>query len=260
MSNEQRWQRLSELAAPDVVAALRSAYDYYDGRKLIEWVANLYDVEVGGFYYSNSGRNTEGYLPDIESTNQALSFLESSGMLSSLGGRYSANVPAWMKNEIVAFVKGLQDESGYFYHPQWSRELHHQNPERMGRDLSWATSMLVNFGAKPYYTTPGGKLQGEGKPSETNLTGKLRASKASAVSKIAATAGLNSHLATPETFKAYLASLNIRTQSYSAGSAVGAQTTTIKELDRKLAGITSDVGFDYRNNGVYSKILFDWLD
>lgn len=282
-----QWANLEKKAGTEVMEAMKQLYKLYKP-DVVDWFANLYEHRIcictttdeqgnvvcqhpldengnplcynGGFYYSNSGRNTVGYLPDIESTNQALSFLESSGMLSSLGGRYATNVPDWMRNEIVAFVKGLQDETGYFYHPQWSKELHHQNPERMGRDLSWATSMLKNFGASPYYTTPGGALQGVGKPSEANLTSKLGSSSVSAVSKVVATAGLNAHLATPETFKAYLDSLHINTNSYSAGSVVGAQTTTIKEIDRKLAGITSGAGFDYRNNGVYSKILFDWLE
>lgn len=284
---EAQWANLEKKAGAEVVAAMKRLYSLYTPN-VVSWLANLYEPRVcvcttvdengnkvcqhptdefgeplcyyGGFYYSNSGRNTVGYAPDIESTNQALSFIESSGMLQALGGRYASNLPTWMKNEIIGFVKGLQDPDGYFYHPQWSRELHHQNPERMGRDLSWATSMLKNFGVNPYYTTPGGGMIGEGKPSQSQLTSKLSLSSVNSVSQVIPTAGLNAHLATPETFKAYLDSLNIKTASYSAGSTVGAQTTTIKELDRKLAGVTSGAGFDYRNRGVYSKILFDWLD
>lgn len=281
------WQRVEEKAGKDVADALKMLYRLYTP-DVVSWLANLYERRVcvcttkdqngnivcqhpvdsegnplcyyGGFYYSNSGRNTAGYAPDIESTNQALSFLESSGMLALFGGNYANALPDWMRNDIVAFVKGLQDPDGYFYHPQWTKEMHHKNPERMGRDLSWATSMLSKLRANPYYTTPGGALTGEGKPSAVKLTSMLGTSSVSAVSKVIATSGLNAHLATPETFKTYLDSLNIKTQSYSAGSTIGAQTTTIKELDRKLAGITNGAGFDYRNKGVYSKILFDWLD
>ena len=284
---EAAFKRVEAAAGAEVANAMRDLYAIYTPG-IISWFANLYEKRIcvctttdenglivcqhptdengeplcqyGGFYYSNSGRDTEGYAPDIESTNQALSFLESSGMLATLGGRYANAIPDWMKNEIVAFVKGLQDESGYFYHPQWSRELHHQNPERMGRDLSWATSILKNLGANPYYTTPGGALTGEGKTSPVALTDRLGTSSVSSVSKVVATSSLNAHLSSPEAFKQYLAGLNIKTNSYGAGSAVGAQTTTIKELDRKLAGITDGKNFDYRNKGVYSKILLDWLD
>ena len=41
---------------------------------LISWFANLYDPAIGGYYYSNSGRDTYGFLPDIESTNQATNY------------------------------------------------------------------------------------------------------------------------------------------------------------------------------------------
>ena len=284
---DAQWAKVEAAGGAEVAEAMKKLYNLYTP-DIISWFANLYEERVcvcttldengnvvcqhptdengnplcqyGGFYYSNSARNTVGYAPDIESTNQALSFLESSGMLSTLGGNYGTAIPDWMKNEIVAFVKGLQDPNGYFYHPQWPRELHHSNSERMGRDLSWATSILKKLGAQPYYTTPGGALQGTGKPSEASLTGKLNSSSVSAVSKIVAVASLNEHLKSPEAFRAYLDGLKITTSSYSAGSIVGAQTTTIKALDRERAGITSGTNFDYRNNGVLSKVLFDWLD
>ena len=43
---------------------------YTDG--IYKWLAGLWDGEIGGFYYSNSARDTDGYLPDIESTAQAI--------------------------------------------------------------------------------------------------------------------------------------------------------------------------------------------
>jgi hypothetical protein len=74
--------------------------------ELIRWLANLYDPETGGFYYSNSGRNTIGYAPDIESTEQALNLLSSSGALSAIG--YSpANLPSWMKEALVNWIKPM---------------------------------------------------------------------------------------------------------------------------------------------------------
>ena len=142
MSNEQRWQKLSELAAPDVVAALRSAYDYYDGRKLIEWVANLYDVEVGGFYYSNSARDYEPYRPDIESTSFALSLVTSHGAIKNR----SEDLPENVQRAIVNFAKGLQSSNdGYFYHPQWPQGRENLNVDRYGRDIPSACNLIMSF-------------------------------------------------------------------------------------------------------------------
>ena len=45
------------------------------------WFANLWDDGIGGFYYSNSARDNEGFLPDIESTSQALGNLKGAGLV-----------------------------------------------------------------------------------------------------------------------------------------------------------------------------------
>ncbi|MBQ8321483.1 MAG: hypothetical protein IJX92_03865 [Clostridia bacterium] len=287
--NEQ-WEAVAERAGESgeaIVAALKNMYTLYKP-ELVTWLANLYEERIcvcttydqngnkvcqhptdsegnplcyyGGFYYSNSARNTEGYAPDIESTNQALSLLESGGLVSQFGGNWANAIPNWMKNELVGFVKGLQRSDGYFYHPQWSTEMHHNTPERMGRDLSWATSILKRLGKNPYYSTENG-MKGEGKPV-AYLSSRLGSlSSVAAVSKvIPASSGLNAHLKTPGAFRTYLAGLNIKTQSYGAGSALSAQTATIKSYDRQYAGVDKDAPFDYLTQGEYTKILFEWLD
>ena len=66
---------------------LKMIYDLY-GSELYIWLANLYDPDIGGFYYSNSARNTLGYLPDIESTVQGLRILENSGMSESFNNSW----------------------------------------------------------------------------------------------------------------------------------------------------------------------------
>ncbi len=297
-----QWEAVAERAGEEVAEALKNLYTLYKPG-LVTWLANLYEERIcvcttydqngnkvcqhpvdaegnplcyyGGFYYSNSGRNTEGYAPDIESTNQALSLLESGGLVSQFGGNYANAIPGWMRNEIVGFVKGLQSTNGYFYHPQWSTEMHHNNPERMGRDASWAQSMLSRFSARPYYTVPvENGMKGEGKPSAAKLTGKLLAGSASDVSRVllassvTATSSLNAHLQNPKVFREYLDSLNIKTNSYGAGSTIGAQDGTIRALDLERAGLDPNnpnhaaaiANFDYRNDGELSKVLFDWLE
>ena len=56
--------------------SLRSFASEINGEVLCEWLANLYDSEQGGFYYSASARDYEGFLPDIESTKQAITFFQ----------------------------------------------------------------------------------------------------------------------------------------------------------------------------------------
>ena len=63
---------------------------YYIGRcKILDWLANLYYADIGGFYFSNSARNFNGFLPDLESTVQALGFITNSGMAKSYDGSQS---------------------------------------------------------------------------------------------------------------------------------------------------------------------------
>ena len=62
--NDNKWAELEKLAAPSVVEALKKLHAFYDGRKIAVWAANLYDPATGGFYYSNSARDNEGYAPE----------------------------------------------------------------------------------------------------------------------------------------------------------------------------------------------------
>ena len=99
MSN--KWEQLERIASPEVVAALKKLNAYFDGRKIAEWAANLYDPEVGGFYYSNSARDNEGYAPDLESTCQILHLLTGNGGYKSSDDA----LPDDIKQKIVDFVK-----------------------------------------------------------------------------------------------------------------------------------------------------------
>lgn len=131
----KKWQELEkELKkrtdnADDILSALEELYSLYSN-KLAAWLGSLYDPDIGGFYYSNSAKATYGYLPDLESTNQAFSFIENSGMISSFD-----QLPSWMKEKTEYYIRYLQDpDSGFFYHLQWSRELINAYPSRLARD------------------------------------------------------------------------------------------------------------------------------
>ena len=60
----------------------------------------------GGFYYSNSARDSSDFDIDIESTVQAIRFLYTSGMLSDFGGSYKDALPKQMQKDVCAFAKG----------------------------------------------------------------------------------------------------------------------------------------------------------
>ena len=152
--NTNRWEEIERSASAEVLAALKKFDAYYDGAKIVDWCAGLYDPDLGGFYYSNSARDTEGYLPDLESTWQLL------GHVSAMGVPYE--LPEDIKRKIVAFVKSTQSaEDGYFYHPQWPQGRDKLNNDRYGRDLGWATSLISRWTLDgepqyPCYCAPNG--------------------------------------------------------------------------------------------------------
>ncbi|MBQ8528252.1 MAG: hypothetical protein IJ459_00795 [Clostridia bacterium] len=169
----------------------------YDER-ILEWYANLFDPEIGGFYYSNSGRDTEGYLPDIESTVQALNSLETAGILK--GG--ARTLPEWVQKKVLAFAQSLQDpEDGYFYHPQWGKKV---AVSRRGRDLSWATQIIRSLGGTPKYPTPVDRAV---KKEESTLPDYLKST---------------------EAFKEYLGGMDLATNSYFIGNLLNSQQMQIK--------------------------------
>ncbi len=206
-----------------IVNSVKQLYSLYSPKAYI-WLANLYDPDTGGFYYSVSARETVGFLPDIESTNQAMSFIMGTGMQSKL----RENLPAEIKNQIISFVQGLQSsEDGYFYHPQWA-ELE-TTDNRRGRDLTWAENTLATLGARPLYNTPNGMkgtLGAPGQKSETALTSSFRTSVTMLVSKVTPAAA--EHLSSEEKFLEYLNKFDWKSSSYGPGNTIAAQAKQIK--------------------------------
>lgn len=258
-----------------VTAAVKDYYARVCTDDIVSWFANLYDPVTGGFYFSNGARNTPGFLPDAESTSQAIGELQSSGMLDkfveSPEGLYIAGLPEWFRNQIVAFLKGLQDpETGYFYHPQWSKEEVNAHLSRRSRDMTKSCGLLKSFGSAPTYNTPSG-VQGDGitkeqflKENSTSpisaLTGKLSDTGSFvAVSKVVPTASVAvaPHLVSDKTFKAYLAeqsALNAagKRSFYAIGNEIGSQVSEIKTRDKALA----EMGETYS----LGKILIEWYN
>ena len=131
----------------ETVSALENLLSLY-GDEMYRWLARLYDPEIGGFYYSNSARDYEGFLPDIESTAQALYAMGNNGLYERFDGSLRDAIPDAMREKIIEFTRSLQADDGYFYHPQWGRDI---PVTRRGRDLSWSLGLLKNLGGEAKY-------------------------------------------------------------------------------------------------------------
>ena len=140
----------AERLGSEAAHALDHLYRPYDER-LYRYFANLWDPVIGGFYYSRSAKENEGFLPDIESTVQAMRCISTVGLYEGRGSLLEGT-PRAMKDAIVRFARSLQSkDDGYFYHPQWGKDI---TVSRRGRDLSWAVGILSDFNEAPLYPTP----------------------------------------------------------------------------------------------------------
>ena len=201
-----------------VVAAYRELYDMHE-LKLCTWLAKLFDPDIGGFYYSNSGRDNEYIewqgekvyvLPDLESTNFAITLMQRSGMINDF-----SEIPDWMREKIVNFTCSLQRESdGHIYHPQWGDRA---DATKHGRDLTAAAGLCDAFKFKLPYPTPMERL-------------KAAVDNAGNASK--ATTALSDHLKSREAFLKYLESLSWwdteGVAAYGAGHKLASQAATIR--------------------------------
>ena len=136
-----RWDSLAQTHGEELASAIHELYNYYDGPKIAAWIANLYDPEIGGFYYSRSARDYVGFLPDLESTSQALSILGGMGALNR-----DTMLPDDIKRKIVEFAREMQSaKDGYFYHPQWPQDISQLATDRYGRDSGNAAGIITSF-------------------------------------------------------------------------------------------------------------------
>ena len=136
------WLMLEAVATDDEIEALRQLYYYFDGSKIADFFANLWDGEVGGFYYTIGARDNLGYLPDLESTRQILGSIKSNGAIDDMNAAF----PADIKLKIVNFAKNMQSENdGYFYHPQWEQDKSKLQTDRYGRDIGSAIEIINTF-------------------------------------------------------------------------------------------------------------------
>ena len=231
-TKEMKWQRLRDEVnrkggnGGAFVAAMKEQYAIHSNKVLV-WLAELYDPNIGGFYYSNSARDNETVLykdkvykllPDIESTNQALGFLESCGFYEE--GDYT-RLPEEMQKKIAEYVCSLEDpEDGFFYHPQWGKEI---TDNRRGRDHMWANEIRSNLHFEFPYPSAEERLA---KISDCISNGEE------------ISYDFPDHLKSKEALIDYLNGLDWNTRAYYAGNMIAAQVSVIKAAG--LDGIVID--------------------
>lgn len=244
---EKQYAVIRENYGTEVENAVRAHLSMFS-EKYYMWLADLYDPGEydkdgnplgGGFYFSNSGRDTPGFGIDLESTAQVLAFLTYAGMIPA-GAEYYDVFPEKMQKEMIAFAHNTQSPiDGYFYHPQWGTDVKNS---RLSRDCGWAVRILEYFGEIPYWNTPTGAEGKYGDPPGAQpmsaLSGRLSESGVTAVSKVVSTAGGkkwhgSAHLATLDAWESYLEDLtkDIRTKSYNIGNTVASQAAQIENRE-----------------------------
>ena len=205
-----------------IVAAMKAHYKIYS-ESIYLWLAGLYDKNIGGFYYSNSGRDNEPFRPDIESTNQATNFMLASGLIDE-----PEDLPLAMREQMTKFCQSLiSPVDGYIYHPQWDYNDPNwkMKDSRLGRDLAWAANMAQKFKFKYPYPTANERLK-------ASLTKKEPNDKKT---------DLAPHLRSREAFLEYLESYNWETDAYYSGNNIAAQAGQI------VAAGLKDVTIDFLN-------------
>ena len=209
----EEWKKVAERIGGELgtslaekIAALYAVYD----RRMLKWLAELYDPEIGGFYYSAPARDTEGFLPDIESTYGVLAAFHSMGMIKKYGENFAHAVPRWLSESVGKFIFGLQDPDGYFYQPQWGKDV---SLLRRSRDLTSAKYLLECIGVAPKYPLP---LLDEKNTESYDLS---KAPK---------------HFRSVEAFKEYIYGCDLEKHSYHTGSELLSQTAEIKAYGRML--------------------------
>ena len=225
----------SYLGGDDAVAALKQIYAMF-GSDYYLLISHLFDPGIGGFYYSISARDNVGFLPDLESSRQALNMVNTSGLASAYSNNWVNLFSAEEKALIAKFVQDMRGEDGYYYHPQWGTNI---STSRRSRDFTSAKFILNSLGLLESTASLDSYASGA-----VALTARVGSSSvASAASRVVAASTGPAHLASEAAFRAYMEEREaaIKNNSYSIGNTLSAQTSEI-------------------NNAGYHSILIEYLN
>ena len=208
--------RLDATNKKEIIEALKDLFTIYD-ENLIKWMANLYDPDIcvcnelygksacehhplcgtAGFHYTHSARDNVGFLPVVEAMNSVFDFVASCGITTE------EEVTKWFGKEngekMMNFVENLQDPDGFFYHPQWGKDI---GIGRRCRDYDRALLLLDRYGRKTKYPTMNDASDDD--------------------------SGVPDNMKTLDAFKEYLATLDIDHRSYHVCSVLAEQVSTLK--------------------------------
>ena len=101
-----RFEEAERVMGKPATDALRKLYDFY-GTDWLDWLASLCDAKTGFFYYANSARDNDGFLPDCESTCQTLGIVSYVGMMEHYNYNYIEAYPKRMRDANTAYIKSM---------------------------------------------------------------------------------------------------------------------------------------------------------
>ncbi len=194
--NVDAYSQAEMILDEDALAALKAMDEALFSEDIYRWIANLYDPETSAIYFSISGRDNYGYLPDIETVAQAY------GILSTLGiGSSSTVLNDAQKANLLSWIQTLQsNRDGYYYHPHWGVSI---GNSRLSRDLGNSGSSYSPSGSQAFrlfddanYRLSNGRSGYSGVTSafayDNSLTPRMSESAARAVSKLLLTSSISS--------------------------------------------------------------------
>ena len=170
---------------------------------MYEWIASMWDGEVGAFYYSTSARDNDEFFPDSESTTQCIGLLHTLGLTAD----EIESLPKRLRDKVGRFAYEMQDEDGYFYHAAWGKDI---SPSRRGRNLGQCTWLVRDvWGKETKYPTAFENLKNNSKGKSTDKE------------------AIPEHLRSEAAFRKYLDELDINTKSYPKGHYLSSQADQI---------------------------------
>lgn len=226
---------ISEPLEDEVLAAVNRFENECFGEKTFDWVINLYDPETCGFYFKKSAKDTEGFLPDRESTLKCLKILEAIGAVDTknLGEVYDEE----MLDRLLEFAKEGQDpETLYWYEEPWGKYI---NVSKMQYETSAANQLIGMIpGGKPLYSAD------DIKDEETSVALAEDIPSQSYLAESTGNTLFDNRFNSEEDFKAWFDSLPWETNAYTAGS----------QLLNAVGGARSHNMFDYMVELTMAKI------
>lgn len=216
---DTRFDEAERVMGKPAADAMRKLYDFY-GTDWIFWLGSLYDYESGFIYYANSARDNSGYLPDSESTCQAIGIINSSGAAARYGLDWKKALPAEAGERMLRYAQQMQsDEDGYFYHKQWGNKI---GAARRGRDYSQCLEIIRRMAGKPLYPTATERIEALAKAAE-----EKKAEPVKAEAKTEEKPVFPPHLLSKEAMLEYLKKFDIRHESHGMGHILAAQGSQI---------------------------------